>query len=292
MTFLLNPLVSLLGTLSVLVAVLAGAVGVLLVLLGLGGGGGGFISFHDGVSLGLWLLGAGNLVCLLLNVLILCLRKWHWELDWLRNLVVRLQLAPAAIFLVAAAIYLVNTQSRDRALAQVDAVRHSLATVSADAEQAFRACTGRCMRYLDADQQLLLAAQYQRLGLAELAAQRGGRVNRLQGVAAQLSQPIACGADVTLYYANALELAIVHDDAELMELILPLTDDDYKMKAVKTSATLGRQALLRRQLEDLGQVNLPRRIEEILWSEPELPTRVATDSLVCQLPVADPITAP
>lgn len=98
-------LVELLGAVSVLVAVVATLVGGLLLLLALFGGSGSFILSEIDIVAPLVVLGGGNLICLVLNLAILSLRRWHEDLGWLRHLVLRVQAGPALLTVAGALLY-------------------------------------------------------------------------------------------------------------------------------------------------------------------------------------------
>lgn len=90
---------------------------------------------------------------------------------------------------------------------------------------------------------------------------------------------------MTVSYANALELAVIHDDSALIDLILPLTDTPFKERALYTAVVLGRQDATRQLLDAFGWTELPKGLERLSRradGKPEL--IVPPDPLRCELP--------
>lgn len=285
MRMLLDALVQLLGALSVMAGIAAGAVGGLLLLLGLFGGSGGFILSSIGILDGLVVLAAGNLVCLVFNLAILTLRRWHDDIDWLRNLVVRVQLVPAIVSVVGALLYFGIAWRNETAERHAQSIEPGLAQGSAEAVAAFEQCTGNCQSRLIADRQLLLAAQYDRMDWAVMARRRGGRATSIHYYSNQRADPVHCENDVTVSYANALELAVIHDDSALIDLILPLTDTPFKEQALYTAVVLGRQDATRQLLDAFGWTELPQGLERLSRRADGTPALVVPPGpLRCELP--------
>lgn len=285
MQLLIGALVQLLGALSVMAAIAAALVGGLLLLIGLFGGSGGFILSGIGILDGLVVLAIGNLVCLMLNVAILTLRRWHDDIDWLRNLVVRVQLVPAIASIVGALLYFGIAWRQDAADRHAQSIEPGLAQGSAQAVAAFEQCTGSCLARLDADHQLLLAAQYDRQDWAVMARRRGGRATSIQYYSNQRREPVVCENDVTVPYANALELAVIHDNSAMIELILPLTDQQFREQGLYTAVVLGRQKATRRLLSSFGWTELPKGLDRRARRADGKPQLIVPPGpLQCQLP--------
>lgn len=285
MVIVLDYLVQFIGTLSIMVAVASALVGGLLLLVSVNGGWSFPLSGTTYLE-GFAVLGAGNLVCLVLNLAILVLRRWSLDLDWLRLFILRFQVAPAMLTLVAALVYLELERRDSVAQRQYESISR-IAQGKADAVAALVSCdTPRCMRWFSADDQLLLAAEYDRLDWAQMARDRGGRLSRGGYRTATRSTPLHCENDIVVAYPDALTLALVHDNAALVNLLVPLTDERAGLSALYTAASLGRESGVKRLLAALDLTELPAGLERFsAVSGGSDTTRILPSRpLVCQLP--------
>ncbi|MBU4609880.1 hypothetical protein IMZ29_04765 [Achromobacter sp. GG226] len=251
---LLVALVSL-GLVSVVAAAFGVILGGSLIIVGAQGGM-GFPFVGVGWREGLVVLAAGNGISCLANVIILALLRWPAELGWLRRLVVRVQVVPAVIALALGIAHGATVWRDDIGRSRAHTVDTQLADGSAAAVSALMRCTGTCEKWLSADNQLLLGARYDRQDWVAMALERGGGL-RSYGYRASLETPVSCSAGVVVKYADALELALIHDNAQMIDALLRSADHGAILGALYTAVVLGRQASTQRLLAAAGWPGLP-----------------------------------
>lgn len=216
-----------------------GALIVLVALAALALGGGLVLSeSHGGMFAGLaaalgWLvLGAGNLLVLVLNLL-------YWRLygapRWLRG-IIAVQVLPALATLALAGMQLTDNWQEDRSSDQRQAIYQA---IHADDVQrllaAQHACGERCAALYLPDAQLLDAADAGAQAAAStLVSQHASVSSRLGREAMDLR---TCEGDF-LPGLNALGVAVARHDLALVDILFPVSDEGARKEALWMAARL------------------------------------------------------
>lgn len=225
---------SLFATLIVLVALVTVVIGAPLIFEP---DTGGFLS-GAGVALGLIVLGAGNLLVLILN---LAFQRFYGAPRWLRVLIyVQLIPAGASLVLLATQIYgnWQESQAADQHLALSNAIKSDDVGAFAKAQQQ---CDKRCSDGYSRNVQLLDAANARAEKVAAALIGQHAVISSKLGRATLSLR--TCEGD-TLSDLDALSVAVARHDAPLVDTLFPASDQGARRRAMWLAARLDRLDLV------------------------------------------------
>lgn len=215
-------------------------------------GGGALILQNDsggffpnlGLALGVLLIGAGNLLSWLVNLLCWCRERPRWL-----AMVLAVQTLPAVALLAGLAWFGLEQVLEARASGQRTAVTEAIrADDTAALQESLRRCGERCREIVSPQRVLMLASLHGAHRVAGFLIDEG----------AELASP-ARGA-VGFYNAQtdlhtcegsylpslgALEVAVAREDAEMLALLWPVSDKPARLDALWTAARLDRLAMVK-----------------------------------------------
>ena len=89
-----------------------------------------------------------------------------------------------------------------------------------------------------------------------MALERGGGLSS-SGYRASLDAPVSCSAGVVVKYPDALELALIHENRQMIDTLLRVSDHRTITGALYTAVVLGRGDGTQRLLAAAGWPGLP-----------------------------------
>ena len=226
------------GAASAVIGLAAAGAGIVLLLQGSSG-----LLPRLNLVLGLGVLMTGNLVCWVLDIICWLGRRRRWL-----GLLILFQTVPALAALGIAAGIGVDRWAEARADAEAE---HLLAAVRQDDPQALAAsrCGARCRARLGNDTLLLIAAE---AGAHRVAAQLAA-TSPPPMLSEGSAQTTLSTCEGTLPGLDALSVAVVRDDAEMVRVLLPLAGPAERRRAMWLAARLDRLE----RLQQLAAAGVP-----------------------------------